>query len=116
MGTFYSPNSSSILSAVERERHGVISALLNLIRNAGNVISVAVSTAIVTATMGAMGYEPNLDAVRTGAGSGVGEAFTMGLKYAYMIMACSMLLAMFVSLLPLNRVQYPEYAIPQPES
>ena len=116
MGTFYSPNSSSILSAVEQERHGVISALLNLIRNAGNVISVAVSTAIVTATMGAMGYEPNLDAVRTGAGSGVGEAFTMGLKYAYMIMACSMLLAMFVSLLPLNRVQYPEYAIPQPES
>ena len=101
MGTFYSPNSSSILSAVERERHGVISALLNLIRNGGNVISVAVATAIVTATMGSMGYEPSLDAVRNaGAVSGVGAAFTAGLKYAYFTMLAWVLLAMLISALP----------------
>ena len=103
MGTFYSPNSSSILSAVERESHGVISALLNLIRNAGNVVSVAVATAIVTATMGAMGYEPSLDAVRSGGAGGVGAAFTAGLKYAYLTMMGSVLLAMLLSALPTYR-------------
>ena len=110
MGLFYSPNSSSILSAVERERHGVISALLNLIRNGGNVVSVAVATAIVTATMGALGYEPSLDAVR-GAGAagsgaaaaGVGAAFTAGLKYAYFTMMGSVLLALLLSTLPTYR-------------
>ena len=114
MGTFYSPNSSSILSAVERERHGVISALLNLIRNGGNVISVAVATAIVTATMGSMGYEPSLDAVRNAGGvSGVGAAFTAGLKYAFFTMLAWVLLAMLISALPTRRAAQPEY-IPAP--
>ena len=103
MGTFYSPNSSSILSAVERESHGVISGLVNLIRNAGNVISVAVATAIVTATMGSMGYEPSLDAVRHGTAVGVGAAFTVGLKYAYLTMMGSLLTALFLSALPTHR-------------
>ena len=110
MGTFYSPNSSSILSAVERESHGVISALLNLIRNSGNVVSVAVATAIVTATMGAMGFEPSLDAVRSGTDSGVGVAFTAGLKYAYVTMLASLLAAMFLSALPTHRAGQAEYA------
>ena len=103
MGTFYSPNSSSILSAVERENHGVISALVNLIRNAGNVVSVAVATAIVTATMGSMGYEPSLDAVRHGTVSGVGAAFTAGMRYAFFTMMGSLLVALFFSALPTHR-------------
>ena len=103
MGTFYSPNSSCILSAVERENHGVISGLVNLIRNAGNVISVAVATAIVTATMGSLGYEPSLDAVRHGTASGVGVAFTTGLRYAYVTMVGSVLVALLLSALPTHR-------------
>ena len=103
MGTFYSPNSSSILSAVERESHGVISGLVNLIRNAGNVVSIAVATAIVTATMGSLGYEPSLDAVRNGGAEGVGAAFTAGLRYAYITMMASLLVALFLSALPTHR-------------
>ncbi len=103
MGTFYSPNSSSILSAVERDAHGVISGLVNLIRNAGNVVSIAVATAIVTATMGSLGYEPSLDAVRNGSVTGVGAAFTVGLKYAYITMMGSLLVALFLSALPTHR-------------
>ena len=115
MGTFYSPNSSSILSAVERESHGVISALVNLIRNAGNVVSVAVATAIVTATMGSMGYEPSLDAVRHGAASGVGAAFTMGMKYAFFTMMGSLLVALFLSALPTHREGQAAQATPTRE-
>ena len=103
MGTFYSPNSSSILSAVERENHGVISGLVNLIRNAGNVVSIAVATAIVTATMGSLGYEPSLDAVRQAGASGVSEAFTTGLRYAFIAMIGSLLAALILSALPTHR-------------
>ena len=98
MGLFYSPNVSSVLSSVERESFGVISSFLNLVRNAGNVTSVAVATAIVTATMGSMGYEPSLEAVQGGA-PGVGHAFTSGLRYTYLTMTGMLLLAMALSAL-----------------
>ena len=99
MGVFYSPNASSVLGAVGRESYGVISAFLNLVRNAGSVTSVAMATAIVTATMGSMGYEPSLDAVRASTDTGVGQAFTAGLRYAYLAMAGAVLLAMTVSVI-----------------
>ena len=38
MGTFYSPNASSVLSSVARESYGVVSGFLNLVRNSANVI------------------------------------------------------------------------------
>ncbi len=99
MGLFFSPNASSVLSSVSRESYGVISAFLNLIRNAGNVVSIAAATAIVTATMGSMGYEPNLSAVQVGAADGVGHAFTTGLRYTFMAMSVLMLLAVAISAL-----------------
>ena len=99
MGLFFSPNASSVLSSVSRESYGVISAFLNLIRNAGNVVSIAAATAIVTATMGSMGYEPNLSAVQVGAADGVGNAFTTGLRYTFMAMSVLMLLAVAISAL-----------------
>ena len=102
MGMFYSPNSSSILSSVEREKYGVLLGFLNLVRNAANVTSIAMATAVVTATMGAMGYEPSLEAVRSGGGAGVGEAFTSGLRNAYFIMMGLLLVSMAVSVLTIN--------------
>ena len=102
MGMFYSPNSSSILSSVERERYGVLLAFINLVRNAANVTSVAMATAIVSATMGTMGYEPSLDAVRSGGGAGVGDAFTSGLRNAYLTMMGLLLVSMAVSVLTVN--------------
>jgi Na+/melibiose symporter-like transporter len=105
MGVFYSPNTSSILSTVERESYGVVSAFLNLVRNAGNVTSVAFATAIVTVTMGTMGFEPSLNAVQGGSSSAVSHAFTAGLRNAYMIMAGLLLLAMALSAFRFERVK-----------
>ena len=99
MGLFFSPNASSVLSSVSRESYGVISAFLNLVRNAGNVVSIAAATAIVTATMGSMGYEPSLAAVQVGGAEGVGHAFTTGLRYTFLAMSCLMVLAMAISAL-----------------
>ncbi len=99
MGLFFSPNASSVLSSVTRDSYGVISAFLNLVRNAGNVVSIAAATAIVTATMGSMGYEPSLAAVQVGGEEGVGHAFTVGLRYTFLGMSALVLLAMGISAL-----------------
>ncbi len=105
MGMFYAPNSSSVLSAVELERYGVVSAFLQLVRNSASVISVAVSIAIITATMGSMGYEPSLEAVSEGGDSGVVHSFTVGLRYAYLTLMGLILMAMAVSALKGEKVQ-----------
>ena len=99
MGMFYSPSSSSILSAVERERYGVLVGFLNLIRNGANVTSVAMAAAIVTATMWVMCYVPSLDAIRGGGGAVAGDAFTLCLRDAYLTMVGLLLVAMAVSIL-----------------
>lgn len=81
-GLFNSPNSSSIISVVDRSRYGVVSALTQLVRNSANVVSVAVATTIVVSTMAAYGVEPKLDAVNPA----VATAFVAGLKWAFLTM------------------------------
>ena len=83
MALFNSPNQSSLLSAVERTRYGVVASLTQLIRNSANVISVAVATTVVVVTMGTYGVEPSLDAVSPA----VAGAFVAGLKWAFLLMA-----------------------------
>ena len=81
-GLFNSPNSSSIISVVDRSRYGVVSALTQLIRNSANVVSVAVATTIVVSTMATYGVEPKLEAVNPE----VATAFVAGLRWAFMAM------------------------------
>ncbi len=116
MGMFYSPNSSSILSAVGRESYGVVSGFLNLVRNSANVISLAIATTIVTVTMGSLGYEPSLEAVRTGSVEGVRGAFAVGMRYAFYVLICLVIASMTVSFLQGRPKPAPrqEQAAPQP--
>ena len=99
MGLFYSANSSSVLSAVGRESYGVVSGFLNLVRNSANVISLAIATTVVTITMGSLGFEPSLEAVRTNSVEGVRSAFTVGMRYAFYVLIVLVIAAMTVSLL-----------------
>jgi MFS family permease len=112
MGLFFPSNSSSVFSSVENERYGIVSSLLNLVRNGANVTSLAVATAIVTATMGAMGFEPSLEAVRDGGSAGVGHAFTVGLRNAFLTMMGLLLLAMTVSAVSGEKVKQLRPATP----
>ena len=96
-GVFYSPNTSSVLGSVEPESYGIVSGLLNMTRNGANIISLAMATAIITATMGSLGFEPSLDAVRETTGTGVGHAFTVGLRNAYIVMGVLLLIGTGVS-------------------
>ncbi len=98
-GLFNSPNQSSILSAVERAQYGVIAALTQLARTSGNVISVAVATAIVVATMGSMGVEPSLDVISTDGGAEVAHAFVSGMRRAFMVIGSLLLVGIVLSFL-----------------
>ena len=98
LGIFNSPNNSAILSTVDQSRYGVVSALVQLVRNSANVTSIAVTTAIVTATMAFMGYAPSLDAVSEVGSEGVLGAFTSGLRTAYLVMGGLVLAAVVLSI------------------
>ena len=94
-GLFNSPNNSSILSAVERHRYGVTSALTQLIRNSANVVSIAVATTVVVLTMGSMGLQPSLDTVSPEVATG----FIAGLHRAFALMTGILLVGIVVCLL-----------------
>ena len=97
---FNVPNNSSILSAVERSRYGVVLALTHLTRNSASVAGVAVATAIVVATMASMGAEANLEAVAANP-----QAFIMGLHRVFLIMGILMLVGVTLSILQGGRPQ-----------
>jgi EmrB/QacA subfamily drug resistance transporter len=83
MGIFNPPNQSSILGTVALKRIGVATAFTNMVRNTANVTGIGLSITIVTMRMGAMGFEPSLDAVTAG-GEGVEAAFSQGLRFAFL--------------------------------
>ena len=93
-GVFNSPNSSSILSVVERSRYGVVSALTQLVRNSANVVSVAVATTVVVSTMATYGVEPKLEAVNPE----VSAAFVAGLRWAFLMLGSALAVGAGISL------------------
>jgi MFS family permease len=102
MGTFISPNLSAILGAVEEQKHGVTTALVNLIRTGTNLIGIALATAIVSSVMIQAGYEPRLDvAVRSS--PGVASAFTEGMQLALLVMSGCVALGCVATLFMVER-------------
>ena len=84
-GTFWPSNNSSVMSVVSPASYGVISSFMNLVRNSGNVVGIAVSTAIVTETMGSLGHPPTLSAINELSGLSILNAFTMGLRTTFWV-------------------------------
>ena len=95
IGMFQPANNSSVLSVIKSQNYGVISGFLNLIRNTGNVSSVAISTIIVTSTMAIMGFEPNLSALNSESGIEILKSFTNGVNISYKIFAIIVLITAF---------------------
>ncbi len=98
-GLFGSPNTASVFGAARSSRHGIVSALLSLVRNSANVTSVAIATTVVTATMVAMGFSPDLGSVNDGPGRGAALAFVAGINLLYSGMALLLLLGAVASFL-----------------
>ena len=82
LACFHAPNSSAMLTSVRHDDMGVASGIINLARNLGNVLGIAVATAIVAATMGRQGYPANLSAVRDSQDQGLLQSFVDGMGNA----------------------------------
>ncbi|MCH8195796.1 MAG: MFS transporter, partial [Chloroflexi bacterium] len=106
-GMFNTPNNNSILSAVERSRYGIVSALTQVTRNSANITSIALATTIVVATMGSMGFEASLDAVGAEGGAAVAEAFLVGLKRVYLVFGSVLIVGIVISYLKGDRAKEP---------
>jgi EmrB/QacA subfamily drug resistance transporter len=105
MGIFYSPNSSAILSASGQANQGLASGMVNLVRNSGSIVSVALATGVVTLSMAGMGFEPSLDAVRGAEIIGINEAFVTGLRWAYRTLGTLIVFSLFCSVLQIRQSQ-----------
>ena len=94
MGLFYSPNSASILSVVEKERYSLATSFINVTRNYASIVGISLTTALITTAMGSLGYEASLDAVReVGASHGVTNAFVGGLNLAFKVQVILIVIA-----------------------
>jgi EmrB/QacA subfamily drug resistance transporter len=96
-GLFWSPNTSTTMGAAPRNRLGVASATLNMMRNVGMVFSFAVALAVAAAAMPPavmnavfLGTVGHLDAV-------ISAAFTNGMSRAFLASALICVLAIFCS-------------------
>ncbi len=113
-GLFNAPNNSSILSAVERSRYGVVSAMTQLMRNSANVTSIALATTIVATTMAGYGVEPSLSVVAADSGRQVADAFIAGMHRVFLAFGSLLLLAMVLSYLKGERVNEAAPGAPAP--
>lgn len=90
---FIVPINSAVLGSVERSRHSVVVAFLQLLRNAFTVTGIAVATVIVTAAMAARGVEPSLSVISDAADTRAALAFTQGIRTAFLAMGVLQLVA-----------------------
>ena len=102
MGLFASPNTSSILGAVERERYGVASAFITLVRNLGQITGIAIASVLITLAITNVGLEADLGALRekdTTPSPLLIDSFVSGLHRVFFVFTGVALLTAALSLL-----------------
>jgi MFS transporter, DHA2 family, multidrug resistance protein len=91
LGIFQTPNNNSLMSSIPRERLGVGSSFLSIIRSLGNSAGAALSTAIVSAQLLAGTGQTSLNELRGAAGiessSPTVSAFLQGFRYTFLTAA-----------------------------
>jgi len=102
IGFIFSPAQNAIYGVVKPGGQGVVTAFINMARNTATLSSVAVGAAIVTATMGSLGFEPSLDAVKEVGQEGIKDAYMQGMTRAFLVGAGVLALALVVTLLPIR--------------
>ena len=95
MGAFSSPNSSAVLSTVERSSFGVVSAFLNLIRTSSNATGIAVASTIVSLKIASGGVT---DTQTVEHGIDYIESFNLGIQTAFRIAMILMIIAFSISI------------------
>lgn len=104
-GMFSPTNTSSVFGAVGKSRYGIVSALLELMRNFSNMTGVVFATLIVTATMASMGFGASLTTFTDQADFKVSLAFTSGVRTVFLILVGLQVLVAILSLIQGSRTR-----------
>jgi EmrB/QacA subfamily drug resistance transporter len=98
-GMFFSPNSSSIMGAVPSDRRGIAAGVRTMMNNAGSVISIALSMAIVSSSITPQAFQGLFAGTQVGSEGIAIAQFVAGLRMAFTISFFMSLFAAFISYL-----------------
>ena len=112
-GLFSAPSTSAMLSGLPRSSYGIVSALIQLLRNASMVTGIAAATLITTAVMSNSGVDVSLGDITSGADAETTGAFVSALRTVFLCMAGLQLLGAACSLYKGKPSASP---LPEPES
>ena len=98
-GMFFSPNTSAIMGAVPAERRGIAAGVRIMMNNAGNVISIALSMAIISSSIDLRAMQKLFSGTQVGSEGIAVEHFISGLRMAFAISFIISILAAFISYL-----------------
>lgn len=98
-GMFFSPNTSAIMGSVPVERRGIAAGVRSMMNNAGSVISIAISMAIISTSIDPKAMQGLFSGTQVGAqGIAVGN-FISGLRSAFIISFIISIIAAVLSFL-----------------
>jgi len=87
LGIFQTPNNNSLMSSIPRERLGVGSSFLSVVRSLGHSAGTALATAIISAQLVAVTGGNAVDDLKNATSLGAGAvlpAFMEGFRYAFL--------------------------------
>jgi EmrB/QacA subfamily drug resistance transporter len=106
-GLFWSPNTSTTMSAAPRDRLGVASGTLTTLRNTGMVSSFAVALAVAASTMPRQAVNSLFLGTATNITSTQAQAFTSGMSHAFLVSLIICLVAAAFSVVREGRKRAP---------
>ncbi len=96
-GMFFSPNTSAIMSIVPANKRGIAAGVRTMSMNAGNVLSIAISMAIISSSISPEAMQALFVGTQVGSkGIAVGQ-FMGGLRMAFMISFIFSIIAAIIS-------------------
>ncbi|HAV42242.1 MAG TPA: MFS transporter, partial [Acidobacteria bacterium] len=98
-GMFNSPNTSEIMGSVPPERRGIAAGTRTMMNNAGQVISIALSMAIVFSSINMQSMQDLFAGRRAGSASLAVNEFISGARQAFLISMIITIIAAFISYL-----------------
>ena len=105
LGIFQTPNNNSLMSSIPRERLGVGSSFLSVVRSLGHSAGAALATAIISARLLAITGQDavhDLKSATATGGSAILPAFMEGFRYAFLTAAVLCLVGAVISALPVE--------------
>lgn len=99
-GMFFSPNSSSIMGIVPADKRGIAAGVRTMALNAGNVLSIAISMAIISSSVSEEAMQGLFMGTQVGSKGIAIDQFMSGLRTAFLL---SFIISIFAAVISYSR-------------